>query len=45
LWGEPFVKSIRQFATFNGCQSLKLTKVSPTKSTDTLKRVIKNSGK
>lgn len=45
LWGELFVKSIRQFATFNGCQSLKLTKVSPTKLTDTLKRVIKNSEK
>lgn len=45
LWGEPFVKSIRQFANFNGCQSLKVTKVSPTKLTDILKRVMKNSEK
>lgn len=45
LWGEPFVKAIRQFANFNGCQSLKVTKVSPTKLADTLKRVIKNSEK
>jgi uncharacterized protein YcaQ len=43
LWGEPFVNSIRQFATFNGCQSLKLTKVSPTRLADTFKRVIKSS--
>lgn len=42
LWGEAFVKSIRQFATFNGCESLKLTKVSPTKLADTLKQKMKS---
>ncbi|MBK6263412.1 YcaQ family DNA glycosylase [Marivirga sp. S37H4] len=40
LWLEPFIKSIKSFATFNGCQSLVLTKVSPSKLTDTLKRAI-----
>ncbi len=44
LWTQSFVKSIRQFATFNGCQSVKLTQVSPSKLTDTLKRVIQNGG-
>lgn len=41
LWGEPFVKSITRFANFNGCKSLKLTRISPAKLTDALKRVIK----
>ena len=45
LWSKPFVGTIRRFATFNGCESLKLTKVSPLKLTDTLKRVIKNNRK
>ena len=43
LWIEPFAKLIRQFAIFNGCESLKLTKVSPSKLTNTLKKVIENS--
>jgi uncharacterized protein len=45
LWIEPFVESIRRFTTFNGCQSLKLTKVSPSKLTDVLKRVLQNNEK
>lgn len=45
LWINPFVESIRQFATFNDCESLKLTKVSPSKLTDTLKRATQNNGK
>lgn len=45
LWVEPCIESIRCFATFNGCQSLKLTEASPSKLTDTLKRVIQNNGK
>ena len=45
LWAKPFVESIRSFAIFNGCQSLDLTKVSPSKLTDTLKQVIQNNGK
>ena len=44
-WGEPFVKLIRQFAIFNGCESLKLTKASPTKLTVALEQLIKNSEK
>ncbi|MBL7052416.1 MAG: winged helix DNA-binding domain-containing protein, partial [Candidatus Marinimicrobia bacterium] len=45
LWGKPFVETIRKFATFNGCESLQLTKVNPLKLSDTLKRLIKNNGK
>lgn len=41
LWGKQFAETIRKFATFNGCESLILTKVNPLKLTDTLKRVIK----
>ncbi|WP_222439141.1 winged helix-turn-helix domain-containing protein [Echinicola salinicaeni] len=39
-WLEPLAESIRQFASFNGCESLKLTKVSPSKFTPTIKRVL-----
>ena len=44
-WGEPFAKLIRQFAIFNGCESLKLTKASPTKLTVALERLIKDREK
>ncbi len=44
LWSQLFVESIRQFAIFNGCESLKLTQVSPSNLTDTLKRAIQNAG-
>ncbi len=42
LWVKPFLKSIRQFATFNNCESLKLTQASPPKLSETLKRAIQN---
>jgi len=29
LWVEPFAEIIKKFATFNGCDSIKLTQVSP----------------
>lgn len=45
LWEKPFAKTIRLFATFNGCESIKLTKVSPPKLVDTLKIALKNDEK
>ncbi|WP_299821602.1 crosslink repair DNA glycosylase YcaQ family protein [uncultured Pontibacter sp.] len=45
LWKKPFVETIRRFATFNGCEFIKLTKVSPPKLADTLKRALKNDEK
>lgn len=39
LWLDPFVKTVRRFAAFNGCKSIKLTKVSPPKLTSRLKQV------
>lgn len=40
FWVESFVESIRNFAIFNGCESLKLTRVSPSELTDVLKRAL-----
>ncbi len=40
LWVKSFVETISRFATFNGCESLKLTKVNPHKLSSTLKRAI-----
>ncbi|MBP1163143.1 uncharacterized protein YcaQ [Chryseobacterium sp. PvR013] len=31
LWLKPFAETIKRFAVFNGCESLTLTKVSPSK--------------
>jgi uncharacterized protein YcaQ len=42
LWREPFIESVKSFAVFNGCQNIKLTKVSPSRLTDTLRQLIKN---
>lgn len=42
IWAKPFAELLRQFATFNGCESLKLTQVSPSKLTDSLKREMEN---
>jgi uncharacterized protein YcaQ len=42
LWREPFIESVKSFAVFNGCQNIKLTKVSPLRLTDTLRQLIKN---
>ncbi|MTI32942.1 winged helix-turn-helix domain-containing protein [Xanthovirga aplysinae] len=39
IWLAPLIKTIKRFATFNGCQSIKLTKVSPLELTSTLKQV------
>lgn len=40
LWAKPFVELIKQFATFNGCTSIKLAKVSPSKLTKVLQGMI-----
>ncbi|MFP3833611.1 winged helix-turn-helix domain-containing protein [Chryseobacterium sp. SIMBA_028] len=40
LWLEPFIESVKQFAKFNGCTTLLLTKVSPTKLTGTIKKML-----
>lgn len=37
LWKESFVDMIKSFATFNGCNTLKLTKVSPSKFTNKIR--------
>ncbi|MGS2763021.1 winged helix-turn-helix domain-containing protein [Sinomicrobium sp. M5D2P9] len=36
-WLEAFVEAVNRFATFNGCQSVKLTKVSPSALTKKIK--------
>lgn len=41
FWIEPFIASIKSFAAFNGCSSLVLTQVSPSKFTEQVKRAIK----
>ncbi len=43
IWAKPFAELLRQFATFNRCESIKLTQVSPSKLSDTLKRVTEKS--
>jgi len=40
LWAKPFVELMKQFAKFNGCTSLKLTNVSPSKFTKVLQEMI-----
>jgi uncharacterized protein YcaQ len=37
LWKESFVEMIKSFATFNGCNTIKLTKVSPSKFTNKIR--------
>lgn len=41
LWMDPFVKAVQQFAAFNGCQSIQLSKVSPTKHTNKLRQAFR----
>ncbi|AZA76239.1 winged helix-turn-helix domain-containing protein [Chryseobacterium sp. G0186] len=41
LWLEPFIKSVQQFADFNGCPSLQLTQVSPTKFTKKVEKYLR----
>jgi len=40
LWGKPFAAQLKQFAAFNGCETIRLTQVSPLKFTDTIRRVL-----
>lgn len=40
LWKQPFVEIIKSFATFNGCEHIKLIKVSPSKLTDKLRQLL-----
>ncbi|QWT86212.1 YcaQ family DNA glycosylase [Chryseobacterium sp. PCH239] len=38
LWLKPFVETLKRFAIFNGCESLALTQVSPSKLTTVIKK-------
>lgn len=38
LWLEPLVEAIWQFALFNGCQSIRISQVSPASLSETVKR-------
>ncbi|MDQ1859065.1 winged helix-turn-helix domain-containing protein [Chryseobacterium sp. WLY505] len=38
LWLKPFAETIKRFAIFNGCESLVLTKVSPSKLGSSVKK-------
>jgi uncharacterized protein YcaQ len=40
LWINPFLELVKNFATFNNCENLKLTKVSPIKLTDKIRQVL-----
>ena len=40
LWGKPFGLHLKQFAAFNGCETIRLTQVSPPKFTDAIQRVL-----
>ena len=40
LWGKPFADHIKQFAIFNGCETIRLTQVSPPKFTEAIQRII-----
>lgn len=39
LWRNSFFETVKQFAVFNGCETIKLTKVSPSKFTNKLKKI------
>ncbi|MDR6528632.1 uncharacterized protein YcaQ [Chryseobacterium rhizosphaerae] len=40
VWLEPFIEEVKRFAAFNGCESLILTKVSPSKLTAVIKKAL-----
>lgn len=40
LWMKPFLEILKNFATFNNCEILKLTKVSPSKLTNTIRQLL-----
>lgn len=42
LWIEPFILAVKNFAAFNQCQSLMLTRVSPSKLTNVFEKIIIN---
>lgn len=40
MWKKPFVEIIKSFVTFNGCEHIKLTKVSPSKLTNKIRQLL-----
>ena len=40
LWKKLFVEIIKSFATFNDCELIKLTKVSPSKLTNKMRQLL-----
>lgn len=38
LWLKPFIETLKRFVIFNGCESLALTQVSPSKLTTVIKK-------
>lgn len=40
VWMAPFIAAVRSFAAFNGCQRLRLTKVSPPGLTNAIERLL-----
>lgn len=40
LWMAPFITAVRSFAAFNGCERLRLTKVSPPGLTNEIERLL-----
>jgi uncharacterized protein len=40
LWKKLFIEIIKSFATFNGCEHIKLTKVSPSKLTNKMRQLL-----
>jgi len=40
LWMEPFIASVKSFATFNNCETLLLTRVTPAGLTDAIKQLL-----
>lgn len=40
VWMAPFIAAVRSFAAFNGCERLRLTKVSPPGLTDEIERLL-----
>ncbi|WP_426482315.1 winged helix-turn-helix domain-containing protein [Chryseobacterium sp. R2ACT005] len=43
VWLTPFVETVKRFAVFNGCESLVLTKVSPSKLDTAVKKELSRS--
>lgn len=40
LWRKTFIESVKSFAVFNDCPNIKLTKISPSRFTDTLSQLM-----